>query len=473
MKKYFDKIKIFRGMLVVVIILAFFIGLWVGSPGEYSGDQNHNNVEVWTCSMHPSVNLPEPVPCPICFMDLIPVEKSSHSVNLNEITLSEDAQALAQVETVPVKRGEAHIRLNVSGKVNYDETKIKSITSWVSGRIERLFVDYTGISVKSGDHLVELYSPELYSAQEEFLQSVKLAGSDPSLKTMLTSSREKLRLLGLTQDQIETIEKRKTPSDRITIYSPISGVVINKTAVEGKYVKTGTPLFEVVDLSKVWVKLDVYESEISLIHYGQEVSFTTAAHPGTHFTGKVVFINPMVDEETRTVQVRLNVDNASGLLKPGMFTNAVFKAKIDSKSKVLTRELAGKWVCPMHPEEIYDTPEQCSICGMNLETAESLGMVYHGDSSDPLLIPVTAVLLTGERAVVYVKTNDDTFESREISLGQKAGDHYIINSGLHEGERVVVKGNFKIDSAMQIEGKPSMMNSDNTSAKNHSVNHQH
>ena len=260
---------------------------------------------------------------------------------------------------------------------------------------------------------------------------------------------------------------------RVTIYSPISGVVIAKSAVEGNYVKTGSKLFDVVGLDQVWVKLDVYETEVAMIQYGQNVTFTTAALPGHEFSGAVAFIDPIVNEKTRTVQVRLNVDNSSGVLKPGMFTNGIVKAKIDSHGQALGKDLAGMWVCPMHPEEVHEQQGVCSICGMKLESAESLGYVYHGDGSNPLLIPVSAVLKTGQRVIVYIQKDDQTFEGREIVLGHRAGDYYVVLSGLHEGERVVVRGNFKIDSAMQIAAKPSMMNSDTQMDKNQPMLHQH
>ncbi len=477
MNNILKKLKEIQGIAWGIVAVAFIIGIWIGLPGEHKDDHNNHSVtekaEAWTCSMHPSVNLPEPGQCPICFMDLIPVEKSSSAVNRNELSLSKEAQALADIETIVVKHGKAFAEMHVSGKVDYDETRIKSITAWVPGRIERLFVDFTGISVQKGDHLVELYSPELYSAQEEFLQSIKMMGTEPPFDLISSSARQKLQLLGLTNDQIDEIEKRGIPSDKVTIYSPISGVVIAKSAVEGNYVKTGSILFDMVGLEKVWVKLDVYETEVSMIQYGQNVTFTTAALPGHEFYGTVAFIDPIVDEKTRTVRVRLNVDNSEGMLKPGMFTSGIVKVNIDSHGQALGQALAGKWVCPMHPEEVHDQQGMCSICGMKLEPAESLGFVHHGDGKDPLLVPASAVLKTGKRAIVYVQKSDETFEGREIVLGQRAGDYYVVRSGLHQGERVVVRGNFKIDSAMQISAKPSMMNPDAKMDDKKPMLHQH
>ncbi len=465
MKNFIEKFSNISGVAWGVAVLAFLVGLWIGLPADSETDHGTSkmdeNVSTWTCSMHPSVNLPESGKCPICFMDLIPVANESGTVNVNEITLSADAQVLAAVETAPIKRGKAIADIPISGKVDFDETRIKSITAWFPGRIERLFVDFTGVSVIKGDPLVELYSPELYSAQEEFLQGIKLQGlsfQGSQLDLIPQASRHKLQLLGLTDDQINEIEKRNTSVDKITITSPISGVVTAKSAVAGQYVKTGSKLFDVVGLERVWVLLDVYESDLTMIRIGQRVTFTTKALPGHEFTGSVAFIDPFLNEKTRTARVRVNVDNRSGLLKPGMFTNGNVKVDISNDGIVYSGDLVGKWVCPMHLGERSNHTGRCSICEMELEAVESLKFTQGCTDNNPLLVPVSAVLRTGRRAIVYVQTAERTFASREVLLGPRAGNYYIVKSGLREGERIVVKGNFKIDSAMQIAAKPSMMN---------------
>jgi Cu(I)/Ag(I) efflux system membrane fusion protein len=375
------------------------------------------------------------------------------------------------IALAPVERKFVTATLRMVGKVDYDETRLATITAWIPGRLDRLFVDYTGVPVRKGDHLVSLYSPELLSAQEELLQAIRavdnLQNSDSRLlrnssAATLDAAREKLRLWGLTGAQVAEIEERGTPSDHMTIYAPASGIVIHKNALEGMYVKEGTPIYTIADLSQVWVKLDAYESDLEWLRYGQTVEFSTVSYPGQMFTGTVAFIEPVLNAKTRTVKVRVNVPNPDGRLKPDMFVKAVVKAQVATGGRVMNAQLTGKWVCPMHPDEIHDGPGDCSICNMPLVTTESLG--YESDDPDraekPLVIPASAALITGTRAIVYVQVPDKerpTYEGREIVLGPRAGDYYLVRSGLTEGERVVVRGNFKLDAELQIRAKPSMM----------------
>jgi Cu(I)/Ag(I) efflux system membrane fusion protein len=233
-------------------------------------------------------------------------------------------------------------------------------------------------------------------------------------------------------------------------------------ATEGMYVNTGTPIYTVADLSQVWVRLDAYESDLPWIRYGQTLTFSTEAYPGEVFKGWISFIAPMLDPRTRTVKVRVNVPNPDGRLKPEMFVHALVTSQIAQGGKVMDPNMAGEWICPMHPSVVKDEKGTCDICGMDLVTTESLGYVAAEAAGPlPLVIPATAPLITGKRAVVYVKQPDTElpmFEGREVVLGPRAGDYYVVVSGLSEGELVVTHGNFKIDSALQIQAKPSMMN---------------
>jgi Cu(I)/Ag(I) efflux system membrane fusion protein len=241
----------------------------------------------------------------------------------------------------------------------------------------------------------------------------------------------------------------------------MSGIVIHKNGFEGLYVNTGTRIYTIADLSRVWVRLDAYESDLVWIRYGQEVEFTTEAYPGDVFTGKIAFIDPVLNAKTRTVKVRVNVSNPDGKLKPEMFVRAVVRAKVASGGKVMDAVLAGKWVCPMHPDVVEDEPGFCSVCEMPLVRPESLGYVTVDPAgmSAPLVVPVSAPLITGTRAVVYVAVpgKESVYEGREVVLGPRAGDYYLVRDGLEEGEMVVGNGTFKIDSALQILAKPSMM----------------
>jgi len=228
------------------------------------------------------------------------------------------------------------------------------------------------------------------------------------------------------------------------------------------YVDTGTKIYTIADLSRLWVKLDAYESDMMWIRYGQEVEFTTEAYPGEVFTGRISFIDPVLDPKTRTVKLRVNIDNPDVKLKPEMFVRAVVRARVSAGGRVMDVAMVDKWICPMHPDVVKDSQGMCDICEMDLVTAESLGYVAVDEVAEaPVVIPASAPLITGKRAVVYVQVPDKekpTFEGREVVLGPRAGDYYIVESGLSEGQMVVTKGNFKIDSALQIQAKPSMMN---------------
>lgn len=465
--------------IIAALALVFWIGRLSGGRSTPGGehDATHKTETaaqptVWTCSMHPQFKLPEPGKCPICFMDLIPLDSGAEDESgPRELTVSERAKALMEIETAPVERRFVSAEVRMVGKVDYDETRVSHITAWVPGRLERLFVDYTGIRVAKGDHMVELYSPELLSAQEELLQAIKaakeLANSDVSVVRETTEAtieavREKLRLWGLTPEQIKAIEKRGTADDHMTIYAPTGGIVIQKNAQEGMYVKTGSRIYTIADLSQVWVSLDAYESDLQWVKYGQEVEFTTESYPGETFSGTISFIHPVLNEATRTVKVRVNVPNKDGRLKPGMFVRAVTEANVATAGRIMDAALAGKWISPMHPEIVKDEPGSCDVCGMPLVRAESLGYVGQEPTEDdkPLVIPATAPLLTGKRAVVYVELTDKdrpTYEGREVVLGPRAGGYYLVQDGLAEGERVITHGAFKIDAELQIQAKPSMM----------------
>ncbi|MBI4575135.1 MAG: efflux RND transporter periplasmic adaptor subunit, partial [Planctomycetes bacterium] len=423
--------------------------------------------------MHPQVRLPGPGPCPLCGMDLVPVVSSAGGARTEprRLALSEAARRLAEVETVPVQRRIVEAEVRMVGKVDYDETRVRHITAWVPGRLDRLYVDYTGIAVRPGDHMAELYSPELLSTQEELVQAIRalerLDGSPSELVRRSTAAtveaaRDKLRLLGLTADQVAEVEHRGSATDRVTIHAPAGGIVISKDAREGEYVQTGTRVYTIADLSRVWVRLDAYEQDLRLLRYGQAVRFTAEAWPGEPFDGRIAFIDPVLTDSTRTVKLRVNVENPHGRLRPGMFVHAAVRARVAEDGRVVDTSLAGRWVSPMHPEVVKDGPGTCDVCGMPLVRAEELGYVDEvaAGARPPLVIPVTAPLLTGRRAVVYVRVPDaaePTYEGREVLLGGRAGDFYLVAGGLEEGEEVVVRGAFKIDSALQIEGRPSMM----------------
>lgn len=436
-------------------------------------------IRYYTCSMHPHIRSTDPNGrCPICGMALVPLESDDHadsSSTAPQLTLSPAAMKLAEIETVTVERRYPKKAMRLFGEVSFDETLVSDIAAYFSGRVEKLYVNYTGIRVRKGDHLADIYSPDLITAQQELQQAARSAGQFRSSQATLDAAREKLRLWGLTPDQIKKLEQQKNPAERFTLYSPQAGIVIEKGVKEGQYLKTGERLFQVASTDHLWVKLEAYESQLPWLRYGQDVNFTIDANPGKQWHGRVSFIDPMVNPKTRTAAVRLNVANDHDLLKPGMFVRAVVHSSIAGQGDVLPNELAHKMICPMHPEIIKDHAGTCDICGMNLVAAETLGYFQPGNQQPPLVIPVSAPLITGTRAIVYVqdlKKDKPVFEGREVVLGPRADDVYIVESGLQEGEAVVTRGAFKIDSAMQINAQPSMMNPAPASTDPH-AGHQH
>ena len=472
--------SLLRGLLTLacftVIAVAFLVGLRLGSDGNgepSSGAPATADVEeVYTCSMHPQVRSQKPGRCPLCAMELVPVSSLSggeEAPGPRSLVLTEQAARLAEIRTAPVRRAYPRKTVRLIGEVDFDETRLATISAYFPGRLDRLFVDATGIPVREGDHLAEIYSADLLTAQEELRQSRRaLDEQRRASETMrvlseatLEAAREKLRLWGLTDQQVDEIAGSDDPLERITIYSPISGIVIERHATQGQYVELGEAIYTVADLDRVWIVLQAFESQLPWIHYGQQVAFETDAHPGREFVGRISFIDPVLSPDTRTAQVRVAVDNTEGALKPGMFVRTRVTVKVGADGAMVDDELSGRWICPMHPEVIKSHRGSCDVCGMDLVAAEEMGFHRHASGKGaPLVIPASAPLITGTRAVVYVRdpeSENPRFEGREVVLGTRAGDQVVVRSGLAEGELVVVRGAFKIDSAMQIEAKASMM----------------
>ncbi|MCB9638383.1 MAG: efflux RND transporter periplasmic adaptor subunit [Myxococcales bacterium] len=465
-------------LLVGVLLLGWFLRGW-WAPATPSHKHKHNHAEhpakasekptVWTCSMHPQIKLPKKGKCPICFMDLIPLQQGdSDSQDPRELKLSKSAMALLDIQTSPVQRRPISLHVRMTGRIAYDETRLKTITAWIPGRLERMFVDYTGVRVRRGDHLVRLYSPELLAAQQELLQALAAQKRTARTKGLLhitaqsslRSARQKLELMGLRAWQIRQIEQKRTASIYTNLYAPLGGIVIEKRALEGMYVKTGTPLYTIADLSQVWVLFDVYERDLPWVRTGQEVTFTTLAAPGKSYKGRVIYIDPILNPTTRTIRVRANVSNPQGLLKPEMFVDGLLHVALNVHGEARQPEDLGRWICPMHPEITSSRRTNCSICGMALERRRTAPRT-HVDHLDPLVIPNESALLTGKRAVVYVRKpgkSSSTFTGREVRLGPSTSEYTVVLEGLREGEEIVRHGAFKLDSELQIQARPSMMN---------------
>ncbi len=478
-------------VFILIIIITLGIGILAGfliseketeiSPlHQKTTKESTENILFWTCSMHPQIKQDGPGRCPICSMDLIPMKEDAGGGGKASLKLGERARQLAAVKTEPVGYKELTKSIYTVGKINYDESKVSHVTSWTGGRIDKLYVNFTGTIVQKNEHLVFIYSPELVSAQNEYLIAYKglktlqkssiretVAGSTSLLK----NTRDRLLLWGITEDQIKKLEQTQKTETSLTIYAPTGGTVIDKNVFEGMYVKTGDRLFTIADLSRVWLYLDIYEYDLPWIMYGQDVEVSTESFPGEVFHGTVVFIDPFLDEDTRAVRVRVNMDNRDGKLKPGMFANAVIKARFGANGIIFDPDIAGKYMCPMHPDITSDQPDNCPECGMRLEPVgkrQQSGFGMKGmdmgisesslhNHQGVLSVPHSAVLYTGLRNVVYVEKQEANYEPREVKLGPKADGYYHVIAGLKLGERVVTKGNFLIDSQMQLLGKPSLL----------------
>jgi Cu(I)/Ag(I) efflux system membrane fusion protein len=415
-KKKIDKKNIIIAAITLVVGLGFGWVIFGGSSEtaqnqtEIAKHDHENEVGVWTCSMHPQIRMDKPGQCPICGMDLIPLEQEMEelSINPDEIQMSEAAMKLAEIQTARVKKGIPEREVYLLGVVKPDERNISEITARFGGRIEELNINFTGQNVRKGEKLATLYSPELISAQRELLEAIKYKETNPGFYKAV---RTKLLLWDLTEEQINGLETSGETQHYFSILSPISGTVTKREVSIGDYVKVGMPMFEVIDLSKLWVMFDAYESDLPWIGNEDKIDFSIQSLPGRNFSGKVKFIDPLINEKTRVAKVRVELNNSKQELKPEMFANGILRSKIPNTSD--------------------------------------------------LLIPNTSILWTGKRAVVYVKVparSNPTFAYREIVLGPQAGNFYVVESGLEEGEEIAVNGVFKIDAAAQLAGKPSMMN---------------
>lgn len=425
------------GLAVGVAVALLVPRSWLLAPQD---EHEHASSEIWACPML-CVKRDGPGTCPVCGMDLEKLEDTGDAV-----VLSQEQARMIGLETARVERRVLKRRLRTVGIIDYNERHVRTISAWVAGRIDRLYADSTWSDVRKDDHVLQLYSPELFAAQQELL-----AGGSTR-----DAARRKLELMGMSEAQIVGLQAAGKASEWIDILSPISGKVIALKVTEGSYVEKGQPLYTVADFSTFWLRLDAYEQDLSWIAPGQSVEVTLDALPGQTFPGTVSFIEGIVDPRTRTTKVRVTVDNRARLLKPGMYADVAIQATLAEGGRALQPSLDGRYRCYMHPEERSDGPGACPICEMPME------LITHEhprrEASPLLAVLRTAVLSTGERHVVYVMTRLNAFELRVIRVGARAGDYVHVLEGLEEGEQVATRGAFLVDSQMQLTGRPSLVN---------------
>ncbi len=330
-------------------------------------------IRFWTCVMHPTVKMPEPGSCPVCKMDLIPIYEGSG------LELTEQQKALIPVRTEPVAFREVSREIRAVGVLDYNETRMAYASTRISGWIEDLHIDFTGINVREGDELLSIYSPELVTAQEEYLtalksveelQNTEYAELRKSVERTLTAAKSKLELYGLTSNQIEDIRNRGEVSTTLPLFAPMAGTVVHMNVAQGQHVNKGMNLYRIADLNSLWIMADVYEYELPWIYMGQAVEITTQSMPGLAFSGKVTYIYPFFDTQTRTQKVQIEVPNPTGRLRPGMYVTLEIKPTL---AEIYTQGAISKapYACPMHPWVTSEHATECKICGMDLEPTRS------------------------------------------------------------------------------------------------------
>lgn len=375
------------------------------------GDEEDSGDAVWTCSMDPQVKQPGPGKCPKCGMDLIKMEKGmtpTSDIDPDAVMFSDEAMALANIETTVVGTPEGQKEIRLFGKIEPDQRLQQSQSAYVGGRIERLAINAVGDHVGKGQTLAVIYSPELYTAEQELVSAL-----GTGQQVLIDAATEKLRLLNIPQSQIDEVTRSGKASPYVQLKANTSGTVVKKLIEQGDYVRQGQSLLQIANLSRVWAVFQAYETDLPFIHRGQQLQFTAEALPGETFTGRVTFIDPILNGQTRTAGVRVEMANGGGRFKPEML-------------------LVGNVAASMQKY-----------------------------ADEGVIIPKSAVLWTGRRSVVYVKDDVEeqpTFLLRQVTLGPSLPDGYVVLDGLAEGEEIVTNGVFAIDAAAQLDGKRSMMN---------------
>ncbi len=417
---------------LTLITLTIVAGSWLYKSGKLAKipglhqDDGKKQLEqtakpLFTCPMHPFIIKDTPGTCPICAMELIKkidgaangatmtAEQRQQAEMLGHVSMSTTQRVMANVATVAVKQSTLNKEINAVGIVQFDQSRQAKVTAWIAGRIDQLHVNKVGDIVSKDKPVAEIYSPDLVATQQEYLLAVKsrdqlknssIAAISQNGEGLVTSAKQRLMLFGVKESQILELEKAGKPNIRLPIYTPLSGVVIEKMMQQGQYVNTGEVLFSIADLSQVWVEVEVYENEFANIHLGQQVEIRSQSFPGKPFSGRIAYIYPFLDPKTRTIKARVEMANPGMRLKPDMFVNAIIKVPL------------GK----------------------------------------AIVVPVTALIDTGKRQVVWVEMSPGMFEPRDVQVGQKTDEKVQILAGLKVGDKVAVSGGYLIDSESQLKG---------------------
>ncbi|MBI3579952.1 MAG: efflux RND transporter periplasmic adaptor subunit, partial [Ignavibacteriales bacterium] len=352
---------------------------------EKTNTEQAASEEYYTCPMHPSVRSNKPGACPVCGMALVKkssLQQTSGAVvgGLNEVTLSPTQRVMANISTVAVERKTLESTIHTVGVIDYAEPNYRHISMRFPGRLEKLYVNYTGQKVKRGDPVADVYSPEAVSAQQEYILALESAEQadtseqNEATAQMLRQSEQKLLLWGFTEEQLAQLKKSKKIFQIVTIHSPIGGTVLKKNVDLQHYAATGEDIFDIADLSTVWVYLDIYEKDMQRIKIGQQVKISAEAYPNELFNGRITFVDPVLNGETRTVRVRAEFTNSFGKLKPNMYVSAHIAIP----------------------------------------------------TSNSIVVPTSAVLLTGKRSVVWVEVKENTFAPRDVVLGTATDSYYEV-----------------------------------------------
>ena len=454
-------------LLIVLLGIAQRVG-WLKTAGETQSSSSVGSAEaVHTCPMHPQIRQPGLGDCPICGMPLVPATAGGADLDEFAVSIEPAQRRLANIKTVTVTEQPVSRQLQTIGSIEIDESRQATISSYIDGRLEKIYADYTGVEVQEGDHLAVVYSPQLYSAQIEYLEAKKtlesfsdsaLASIREAQEKLADNSRQRLLELGMTADQLRELDTTEAAKSRLTIYAPMGGTVIEKLAEEGKYIEAGEPIYRIADLSMVWLMLELFPEDASRIRFGQQVQARLSSNPNEVLTGRVAFIAPNVDPSSRTVGVRVEFTNDQRELRPGDYAEATITIPIGPEGEIYDQDLAGKWISPMHPQIIRDQPGPCPVCGMQLVPTTRYGYAATPvDQPVSVTIPRSALLLAGQNSVAYVETEAGRFELRVVKIGPFLKNNVVILEGIEPGEQVATSGNFLIDSQMQLAGKPSLI----------------